>query len=65
MCYNISKNQFFNKKGKLSLLGNFQRILPNTLGFKKDYRIYHINAFDTEKNNVFLKKKSRKWSDGL
>ena len=39
--------------------------IPNTLGFKKDYRIYHINAFYTEKNNVFLKKKSRKWSDGL
>ena len=39
--------------------------IPNSLGIKKDYRICHINAFDTEKQNAFLKKKSRKWSDGL
>ena len=39
--------------------------IPNSLGFQNSYRIYHINAFDTEKYNAFLKKKSRKWSDGL
>lgn len=38
--------------------------ISNSLGFKKDYRINHLNAFDTEKKNIFIKKKSRKWSDG-
>lgn len=37
--------------------------IPNSIGYKKDYRIYHLNAFDTEKKNIFSKKKSRKWSD--
>ena len=36
--------------------------IPNSIGYKKDYRIYHLNAFDTEKKNIFSKKKSRKWS---
>jgi hypothetical protein len=36
--------------------------IPNSIGYKKDYRINHLNAFDTEKKNIFSKKKSRKWS---
>lgn len=36
--------------------------IPNSIGYKKDYRIYHLNAFDTEKK-YFFEKKSRKWSD--
>ena len=27
--------------------------IPNSIGNKKDYRIYHLNAFDTEKKNIF------------
>ena len=37
--------------------------IPNSMGYKKEYRINHLNAFDTEKNNIFSKKKSRKWSN--
>ena len=36
--------------------------IPNSLGYKKSYRINHINAFDTESQNPFLRRKNRKWS---
>lgn len=36
--------------------------IPNSLGYKKEYRINHINAFDTESHNPFLRRKNRKWS---
>ena len=36
--------------------------IPSSLGYKKDYRINHINAFDTEKQSMFSKKKSRRYS---
>ena len=36
--------------------------VPYSLGYQKDYRINHINAFDTEKRNLFTKKQSRNWS---
>ena len=36
--------------------------IPSSLGYKKDFRINHINAFDTEKQSMFSKKKSRKYS---
>ena len=36
--------------------------IPNSLGYKKSYRINHINAFDTESQNPFLRRKYRKWS---
>ena len=37
--------------------------IPNSLGYQKDYRINHLNAFDTENENIFSKRKMRKWSD--
>ena len=36
----------------------------NSLGFKKDYKIYHLNEFDTEKKTTFIKKKSRTRREG-
>ena len=36
--------------------------IPNSLGYKKSYRLNHINAFDTETQNPFLRRKNRKWS---
>ena len=36
--------------------------IPNSLGYQKDYRINHLNAFDTENENIFSKRKIRKWS---
>ena len=38
--------------------------IPNSLGYQKEYRINHLNIFDTEKENVFSKRQKRKWSDG-
>lgn len=38
--------------------------IPYSLGYQKEYRINHINAFDTEKRNIFTKKQSRNWSLG-
>ena len=38
--------------------------IPNSMGYQQNYRINHINVFDTENKSIFMKKKSRKWSLG-
>ena len=37
--------------------------IPDSIGYKNEYRTYLLNVFDTEKKNIFSKKKSRKWSE--
>ena len=36
--------------------------VSNNIGYKKNYRLNHINAFDFDQNNPFSKRKNRKWS---
>ena len=37
--------------------------IPDSFGYKQKYRMNHLNAFDTEKNNMFMKRNHRKYSD--
>ena len=37
--------------------------IPDSFGYKQNYRMSHITIFDTEKKNIYLKKNHRKFSD--
>ena len=37
--------------------------IPDSFGYNQKYRMNHLNAFDTEKNNMFMKRNHRKYSD--
>ena len=63
---NLTKkiNSLFPKNVNTYLFDITKMNIPNSLGYQKEYRINHLNIFDTEKENIFTKRKQRKWSDG-